>query len=449
MWGFPLAWSLPTGLAALEWFAARVPGLPYAWLNAGGSLAWYPPLAGLAPLLGSTGLSFWTTLTGAAAGAHLASRRWRSRASAGTPGPLMRPVGWGTLAVVAAGLVPGMGYIWGAGPDPGDGVGVVAVQPGRVEAGRERGGIWGMEGWTESVAALAQRGDVVVFPEAFVRGAQPEDVGRRMAERLGQPVLYGVVGAAATGGSGASSRGGNATPEDTPQVSTRPAGAYNGALLVVPGEAPQLGLKHRLVPGLEGGAGRVARWLGVDRSAYATASAPSLLRLDGIDVGLLICYDSAFGPVAGDLVREGADVLIVLSNDDWLDPNKPPRATWAYWQHRTQGILRSLEHQVPLVQVATTGTTFAANSRGLTVTPSAQVVRLAGHPDWSERSGTPADLVPVHVQAVSRFPMALGAGGSWFTRTGDMLGLTCFLIVLVALLPVGLVRGVTRVPRRS
>ncbi|NNF27721.1 MAG: hypothetical protein HKN73_10920, partial [Gemmatimonadetes bacterium] len=41
-WRLPLPVGLGVTWVGLEWVAAHVPGVSYAWLNAGGSLAWWP-----------------------------------------------------------------------------------------------------------------------------------------------------------------------------------------------------------------------------------------------------------------------------------------------------------------------------------------------------------------------------------------------------------------------
>ena len=81
-------WPLPLSLAicwtGFEWTAAHVPGVSYAWLNSGASLAWYPTAAAGAELLGGRLLTVWTVASGAVAAAVLTgARKERLRGTAG------------------------------------------------------------------------------------------------------------------------------------------------------------------------------------------------------------------------------------------------------------------------------------------------------------------------------------------------------------------------------
>ena len=140
---------------------------------------------------------------------------------------------------------------------------------------------------------------------------------------------------------------------------------YNAVFLQSPGENYSRAYrKSRPVPGVEGAGWFPATAFGLTSSGYARGRNPRPLPLAGGAVGAMVCYDSAYGETARALVRGGAEWLAVLSNDDWLDPRRPFRTTWAYWQHATHGRLRAIENRMWLVQVAATGYTFAVSPGG-------------------------------------------------------------------------------------
>ena len=371
--GWPLPLALPACWTGFEWVAARVPGVPYAWLNAGGSLAWHPALAAGAELLGARFLGFWTIASGACLAWVLTQR---SR-----PFPIRRAVLAGLLV---AAPVPA-GYLRHAALEDGEVVARVAVvQPER--------GADSLDRWLEPLQGLiaAEPVDMVAFPERFLHtGAELA----AFADALGVPVMSGAMDAAIREDGG-----------DTLW--------YNAAFLQAPGRPlSQAYRKTRLVPGLEGYAWPGAT-LGIPYRGYAAGRDPRPLTAEGWSAGAMICYDSAYGETARALVRAGADWLVVLSNDDWLDPERPFRATWAYWQHATLGRLRAIENRMSLIQVGATGYSFPVSPAG---------------------AGAASALEP-GVAGVAVLPVFPRSGTTLFTRLGDLLGLACFLVFIAGVL---------------
>ena len=409
-------WPLPLALACcwtgFEWAAARVPGVPYAWLNAGQSLVWHPSLAAGAEVLGARFMAFWTVMVGAAVAASMASRgTTRARIA---------------MVVVALVGVPAIGgavrQVGLEAEESGAGNAVLrgeseVLRVAAVQAGRSQGGLEARLGPLEELHA-ADSLDLVAFPErhlpALLRDPvteRPTRTGARVAEfarLLGLPVVIGALDA-------------EALPADTHDTLW-----YNAAFLQRPdGTLSAPYRKERLVPGVEG-TGWAGSTLGALNRGYAAGrgSQPLVLVDDATSspsggrpsaptvapVGVVICYDSAFEATARELIGLGAGWLLVISNDDWLDPQRPFRTTWAYWQHATHARLRAVEHRVPVVQVAATGYTFA--------------VSAAGRVDRQ-------DLGPGE-QGVAIAEVTPSPGGSLYTRTGDLLGLACFTIFALA-----------------
>ncbi|MGI9629065.1 MAG: apolipoprotein N-acyltransferase [Longimicrobiales bacterium] len=380
---WPLAWAMGVCWVGFEWLAPRVPGLPYAWLNVGGSLAWYSALGGTAALFGAGVLALWVVVVGGTIGTavegHLEG-------------------GWARRCVVGLVLCLPVGFGWWEGRlpvVPSERV-VIAVQPGSgvglsSEADR-------FSGWSEEVRALADgaKAELVVFPERFiVAPPEPQGAALSFGREVGIPVLFGAPDVRGNG---------------------RDSTWFNAAFLATPdASAPQIAHKNRLVPGLEAGGSTLNGWLPGAGRGYQAGSEASPLRLESGSIGVLICYDSAFPGVARSLTLQGADLLVIVSNDDWLDPAGPPRTTWAYWQHETQARLRAIENRLPVVQVAATGQTFS-------LTPRGSPVGAAALPEPFQRS-------------VVALPIAGRGRPAPFTNTGDVLGVLGFLVLILALLP--------------
>ena len=385
-------WPVPVALACcwtgFEWTAAHVPGISYAWLNAGASLAWHPAAAAGAEVLGARSLTFWTVAVGGMAGVM----GERLRAAGG--GVRARPVLL-LFGLVAVPLVAGQ--LRQRAFERGEVVATVAA----VQAGHARGGDAARQlgPWRAPLRNLSgeEPFDLAVFPERFLAaplkqpgGDRATAAGREVAEfaaALGAPVLVGALDADTRG--------------------NRDTLWYNAVFLQAPGDALSRAYrKSRPVPGVEGAGWFPGAAFGLANRGYARGRNPRPLSLGAGAVGAMVCYDSAYGATARALVRGGADWLAVLSNDDWLDPRQPFRTTWAYWQHATHGRLRAIENRISLVQVAATGHTFAVSPGG----------RGAG---FALDAGEEDAVV-----------LAVGRRGAvtLFTRIGDVLGLGCFLV---------------------
>ena len=61
--------------------------------------------------------------------------------------------------------------------------------------------------------------------------------------------------------------------------------------------------------------------------------------------GVVICYEGVFGYVTRNMVQNGANVLVALSNDAWYPKSSEPE------QHLANATLRAVECGVPMVRV--------------------------------------------------------------------------------------------------
>jgi len=83
----------------------------------------------------------------------------------------------------------------------------------------------------------------------------------------------------------------------------------------------------------------------------------------------VICYESAFGGYLAGFIRQGAGIIIVITNDGWW------RNTPGYRQHLSFARLRAIENRRPVIRAANTGISALINQRGDIVAQS---------PWWSE-----------------------------------------------------------------
>jgi len=129
-----------------------------------------------------------------------------------------------------------------------------------------------------------------------------------------------------------------------------------------------------------------------------------------IPLAPLICFEDILPPLARADVRNGARMLVNLTNDAWFDARVAPR------QHMRNAVMRAVENRVPLIRAANTGVTCVINPSG----------RLASFlSDGNGRTDAPgvlwADV------AVPPDGMSL----TFYSRFGDMVGIACALATLM------------------
>ena len=185
--------------------------------------------------------------------------------------------------------------------------------------------------------------------------------------------------------------------------------AFNSAYLVV-GDA-RLGdpyRKRRLVPFGEylplRGSVTWPRWLvpelgdadadaGARGADFRVPADPAAGLRGGLRIGVLICWESLFANLSREAVRDGAELLVQLTDDSWFGHTR------ASAQHNAASVLRAVENHVPVVIASNAG-------------PS-QVIDANGR----VRSRVPG----LFESGVATASVAVGHGGTFFTRAGDLL----------------------------
>ncbi|MBL7970936.1 MAG: apolipoprotein N-acyltransferase [Prolixibacteraceae bacterium] len=142
---------------------------------------------------------------------------------------------------------------------------------------------------------------------------------------------------------------------------------FNSALMIDRTSDVQISHKTILVNGVErmpfqkylGFLGEFVLHLGGTSGSLAAATEPVLFKGEGATkIGPIICFESVFGEYSGTLVKKGADLLVVLTNDGWwkLSPGT--------WQHFSYSRLRAVEIRRCIVRCANTGVSGVINQRG-------------------------------------------------------------------------------------
>jgi apolipoprotein N-acyltransferase len=132
-------------------------------------------------------------------------------------------------------------------------------------------------------------------------------------------------------------------------------------------------------------------------------------------VGTFICYESIFPDEVRQFVRDGAQVLVNISNDGWYGDSG------AWKQHLQQTRMRAIENERWLLSATNTGLTAAIDPWGRVVDDVPRKERTA---------------------LVARY--ALVSGTTFYTRHGDWFAYLCAIICLVASCWSLVVRKITR-----
>jgi len=82
---------------------------------------------------------------------------------------------------------------------------------------------------------------------------------------------------------------------------------------------------------------------------FVAGSSPALLQWGDQMIGAAICFEIVFPAAVAEQVRQGATLLVTLTNDAWYGD------TWAPWQHYRAARFRAAENRRTLLRAAITG----------------------------------------------------------------------------------------------
>ncbi len=254
---------------------------------------------------------------------------------------------------VIAGLILVIAHVWGASvlslEQPGPMIQVAAIQPNilieerRTEEGR-RELIERMEQLTRAAATDAPT--LIVWPESAIPENLQSDallISRlqRLSDTLEIPLILGAAEVEKF-----------ATGNTEVTIGRR---AFNTAHLLQPGKP--LGQPYRkrvLVPFAEYLPHPEIipwpEWLAPRVSDMTPGKNTQLFSVtDGLTVGTLICWENVFAQLARESVKNGANLVVQLTNDVWFGQSAAPR------QHNLMSVMRAVENRVPIVIASNTG----------------------------------------------------------------------------------------------
>jgi apolipoprotein N-acyltransferase len=378
--------ALVVGEAVRSW-----EGLGGPWGLLGASQWNQPRLLSVAALGGVWAVSFLLAAVNVAVAAALAGgapARGRALAGAVAVALLGAAVGWSALRPP---------------PPPAGAARVALVQPGVVGPVEAR--FRASEAASLQLAAAGGPVDLVVWGESSVGRdptANPADTARlaAVARAAGGPVLANVD--ARRGGTGGIYKSALLVARDGP------VGSYDKMRLVPFGEyvplRPLLGWVTRFTDAADVDRHRGSRLtvLPVEGSGEPQGGAPVR---PSFTVGPLVCFESAFPDLAGNLAARGADLVVVQTADTTFQDS------WGPAQHASLAAVRAVEAGRPVVQAAISGVSAAFDARGR---------RLA----WQPTSWRGAAVVEV---PLSRERTA-------YARAGDWLPVACALALVAAAL---------------
>jgi len=316
-------------------------GLPWGLLS---HTQWrQTTLIQLADVLGGYGVTFLVVLVGVGVGLAL----WDPDATSMNASPRSR-VSRLAPAVAALALALVYGIAARAGDDDASHTKQVAVVQGnvpnafrwqRMHAERVLGAYLRLSAGLERGADAAP--ELIVWPENavdFYLGEQPLLLSRlrTLARRSGAALL---VGAPRLAGPGAAR---NSTYLIDASGSLRDT--YDKRLLVPFAESP-------LLPATAHAA---------DEPEYGAGAHAGPLASRDFALGVLICFEVLFPDLVRATVRDGANLLVNVSNDSWMDAGDGAAAR----QHFAMAVLRAVEMRRALVRASAGGTSGFVTARG-------------------------------------------------------------------------------------
>lgn len=185
---------------------------------------------------------------------------------------------------------------------------------------------------------------------------------------------------------------------------------YNAAFFFVPDSTVKLYYKQHLVPFAE----RLPlvdifpglKVLNFGQANFEAGRVSSVYTMGSDDTrarfGTMICYESSDPVLFREFVRNGAQVMTIITNDGWLGKSLGP------YQHLAVARLRAIEHRIPILRSAQTGISAYVQPSG-----------MIGHKIPLNQDGYFVVDTPLHQK------------DTVYTRWGDWFGVSMFLSMLV------------------
>jgi apolipoprotein N-acyltransferase len=117
----------------------------------------------------------------------------------------------------------------------------------------------------------------------------------------------------------------------------------------------------------------------------------------------IICFEDIFPGLSRKFVKQGANILVNLTNDAWYDK------TCAVYQHAYLSVFRAVENSVPLIRATNTGLSCFIDYRGK------------------------IDKITPFVPISEAREVFIPKNSTFYTRFGDVFGWTCVISLLLSI----------------
>ena len=133
---------------------------------------------------------------------------------------------------------------------------------------------------------------------------------------------------------------------------------------------------------------------------FVAGPGPYPMEFESSGIGVLICYESIFPRLAAAHVKNGAGVLVNITNDAWFGRTSAP------YQHFQMSVLRAVENRVFLLRAANTGISAVVDPAGRVINQTALFEQAAVVEDIRLREGRP----------------------TFYTAGGDLFAYLCLIV---------------------
>jgi apolipoprotein N-acyltransferase len=94
---------------------------------------------------------------------------------------------------------------------------------------------------------------------------------------------------------------------------------------------------------------------------FSAGGKSSLLETDGIKIAPAVCFESTFPFLVSSRVRQGADIILTVTNDAWFKGSSAPQS------HFNAGIMRAIENHKYFIMAGNTGISAVIDPSGKVV----------------------------------------------------------------------------------
>ena len=126
---------------------------------------------------------------------------------------------------------------------------------------------------------------------------------------------------------------------------------------------------------------------------------------DSVLAPVIICFESMFSDLVRKFVKNGADILIIITNDAWFGRTSAP------FHHAQAAVFRAIENRIGIARCANTGVSMFIDAYGRTLTKTSIFERGTIVENMSLRSKT-----------------------TFFTRHGHVFAITVSLLNIIPIL---------------